>query len=202
MTEEILYRSASIPLMLIARTPIKQTIFLSPLIFGLSHVHHLYEFRLTPPKVYVAAAYARSIFQLAYTTLFGAYATFLYVRTGSQRAVCLVHAFCNCMGLPQLWGRVQPDPPVDLAPTGSAPRGKDDEQQPPPPSQRKASSASSGWTIAYYSLLIIGAVAWYRGLWTLTESDNALVPREAFYTAVKKVVKPILRTGKAAKVAS
>ncbi len=84
VTEEILYRSASIPLMLIARTPVKQTIFLSPLIFGLSHVHHFYEFRLTHPKVPVAAALLRSAFQLAYTTLFGAYATFLFVRTGSS----------------------------------------------------------------------------------------------------------------------
>ncbi|KAH8879388.1 Abi-domain-containing protein [Thozetella sp. PMI_491] len=192
VTEEILYRSASIPLMLIARTPIKLTIFLSPLIFGLSHVHHFYEFRLTHPKVPVAAALARSIFQFTYTTLFGAYATFLYVRTGSLLAVCLVHAFCNSMGLPQLWGRVQPIPPVDLAASGAPTRGKEDEQpnqQQQSPARRRTTPGSLGWTVAYYSLLVIGAIAWYRSLWLLTESENALVPTEAFFKAAKKAAK-------------
>src|SRR5688572_19919963 len=92
--------------MLLARTSVKQTIFLSPVIFGLAHFHHFYEFRLTHPQVPVVQAIARSVLQFSYTTLFGAYATFLFIRTGSLLAICVVHAFCNCMGLPRVWGRV------------------------------------------------------------------------------------------------
>ncbi|KUI57006.1 hypothetical protein VP1G_04289 [Cytospora mali] len=107
LTEEILFRSSAIPLMVLARTPLTKTIFLSPFVFGLAHVHHFYEFRLTHRGVPAAAALLRSAFQLGYTTLFGAYATFVYLRTGSVLAVFAVHVLCNCMGLPRVWGRVE-----------------------------------------------------------------------------------------------
>ncbi|KAK0623451.1 hypothetical protein B0T14DRAFT_564807 [Immersiella caudata] len=158
VTEEFLFRSASIPLMLIARTSISKTIFLSPIIFGLAHVHHFYEFRLTHPEVPAAAAFLRSIFQFAYTTLFGAYATFLYVRSGSLLAACAVHAFCNCMGLPKLWGRVRRYYPA----------------------LRSEESGNVLWTVTYYIFLVAGAVLWYRNLWVLTESENALIDTSDF----------------------
>ncbi|OIW33329.1 hypothetical protein CONLIGDRAFT_711245 [Coniochaeta ligniaria NRRL 30616] len=165
VTEEILFRSASIPLMLLARASINETIFLSPVIFGLAHFHHFYEFRLTNPGVPFAAALARSVFQLGFTTLFGAYATFIYMRTGSLLAVCAVHAFCNCMGLPRLWGRVRRVVPVQ--------GGKDDDYV-------VEEEGSLRWTVAYYVLLVAGAVGFYRNFWGWTESANALVPSSAF----------------------
>ena len=196
MTEELLYRSASIPLMLIARASVKQTIFLSPLIFGLSHVHHFYEFRLTHPKVPVANALLRSLFQLAYTTLFGAYATFLYMRTGSLLAVCLVHAFCNTMGLPQLWGRVQPATPVDIAVDGSVSRSKNDDGDDSAAAPRRGGQPRTLlWTVAYYSLLVLGAVLWYRNLAALSESPNGLLPSEAFFKPKVVVQRPV-KSGK------
>ncbi|KAK5664170.1 hypothetical protein OQA88_386 [Cercophora sp. LCS_1] len=152
VTEELLFRSASVPLMLVAETSLTKTIFLSPIIFGLAHVHHFYEFRLTNPQVPAAAALARSIFQLAYTTLFGAYATFLFIRTGSLLAVCVVHAFCNCMGLPKVWGLLD------------GPGGRE----------------SRAWSVAYYVLLVAGAVGWYKNLWDWTVCENALVSPERF----------------------
>ncbi len=39
-------------------------------------------------------------FQFAYTTLFGMYAAFLFIRTGHVAAPCVAHAFCNVMGFP------------------------------------------------------------------------------------------------------
>ena len=87
---------------------VTRTIFLSPVIFGLAHLHHFYEFRLTNPRVSAVAALLRSLLQFSYTTLFGAYATFLFLRTGSVLAIFVVHAFCNCMGFPRFWGRLQP----------------------------------------------------------------------------------------------
>jgi prenyl protein peptidase len=35
-----------------------------------------------------------------YTTLFGMYAVFLFLRTGHIVAPCVAHAFCNAMGFP------------------------------------------------------------------------------------------------------
>lgn len=166
VTEEILFRSASVPLMLLARASIKETVFLSPVIFGLAHFHHFYEFRLTNPGVPFAAALARSLFQLGFTTLFGAYATFIYIRTGSLLAVCAVHAFCNCMGLPRLWGRVRRVVPVK--------GGKDDDDV------VVEEKGSLKWTVVYYVLLVAGAVGFYRNFWGWTESTNALVPSSAF----------------------
>ncbi|KAL2020266.1 hypothetical protein VTK56DRAFT_8590 [Thermocarpiscus australiensis] len=182
ITEEILFRSASVPLTLVARAPPAQTVFLAPVVFGLAHAHHFYEFHLTHPQVPASSALLRSVFQLGYTTLFGAYATFLFLRTGSLAAVCAVHAFCNCMGLPQVWGRVEPVP-VAVAPGGDAGG-----------SGRSSSSSSNGngpggkrpsilWTVAYYLLLVTGAVLWWKNLWVLSESDNALLPGLAFSRA-------------------
>ena len=152
VTEEVLFRSAAVPLMLLARTSIAKTIFLSPVIFGLAHIHHFYEFRITHSQVPVVAAVARSVFQLAFTTVFGAYATFIFLRTGSLLAICVVHAFCNCMGLPRVWGKVQPE--------------REDGQK----------DASILWTVVYYVLLVAGAVSWYQNVWKLTASPSALVP--------------------------
>ncbi|KAM7182750.1 hypothetical protein V8F33_014054 [Rhypophila sp. PSN 637] len=174
ITEEILFRSASIPLMLASQTSINKTIFLTPIIFGISHVHHFYEFRLTNPQVPAKAAFIRSIFQLAFTTLFGAYATFIFLRTGSLLAVCAVHTFCNSMGLPQVWGRVEP-PGERVVPVPMTTPGqllKDGEV-----GSRRASVL---WTLSYYLLLVGGAVGFYRNLWVLTEGGNSLVEAGAF----------------------
>ena len=43
-----------------------------------------------------------AITQFAYTTLFGAYVTYAFLRTNSLPAIIISHQFCNCMGLPDL----------------------------------------------------------------------------------------------------
>lgn len=43
-----------------------------------------------------------SVAQFAYTTLFGWYATFVLIRTGSVWPAVAVHTFCNFMGAPSL----------------------------------------------------------------------------------------------------
>jgi prenyl protein peptidase len=122
----------------------------------------------THPRVPASAALLRSLFQLAYTTLFGAYACFLYLRVGSLLAVSAVHTFCNSMGLPQVWGRVERPP-------------KDGEQL----REGSGKRASILWSVAYYVLLVAGAVLWWKNLWRLSESENALVGVEAFGKASK-----------------
>ncbi|CAM1510309.1 Fc.00g006440.m01.CDS01 [Cosmosporella sp. VM-42] len=154
ITEECLFRSAGVPLLLQAGASLTGTIFLSPLVFGLAHLHHFYEFRITHPRTPLPVAIARSLLQLSYTSLFGAYATFIFMRTGSLLAVILVHAFCNSMGLPRLWGQVEP---IWLLERGEV-----------------ASSSTRLWTAVYYSLLVAGLVAWWQNLYSLTETPMAI----------------------------
>lgn len=146
--------------MLAAETSVTKTIFLSPVIFGLAHFHHFYEFRITHPHVPVTTGLLRSLLQFSYTSLFGAYATFLLLRTGSLLAIFVVHAFCNSMGFPRFWGRVEPEVREDFLKKGNSASVK---------------KPSVLWTVVYYALLVIGAVSWWRSLGPLTESNNALV---------------------------
>jgi len=76
--------------------------------------------------------------------------------------VVVAHAFCNWMGFPRFWGRVGPE--TVLGPdTG----GKRD-------GEGGRNGTGVGWTVAYYGLLVVGAVGWWRLLWRLTESESAL----------------------------
>ncbi|PYH97507.1 prenyl protein protease [Aspergillus ellipticus CBS 707.79] len=160
ITEEAMFRSAIIPLHLLAKVDPDRIVFVAPLYFGIAHVHHFYEFRLTHPDTPVIAALLRSVFQFGYTTVFGWYATFLYLRTGSLPAVILAHTFCNWCGLPRLWGRVEVGVPFFV-------KGKDD-------SDGSNGQLGVGWTVAYYTLLVGGAVSFYYALWPLSDSLNAL----------------------------
>lgn len=143
-------------------------VFVSPLYFGIAHVHHFYEFRLTHPDTPVPAALFRSIFQFAYTTIFGWFAAFLYLRTGSLPAVILVHSFCNWCGLPRLWGRVEASVPI------GPPQVRSKEDTEVSPLQVASGQLSITWTVTYYILLVAGAIGFYYLLWPLTESRLAL----------------------------
>ncbi|KAH7321538.1 CAAX protease self-immunity-domain-containing protein [Rhexocercosporidium sp. MPI-PUGE-AT-0058] len=169
ITEEVLFRSASVPLLLLARTSNTTIIFLTPIIFGLAHIHHFYEFRITHPDTPIIDAIMRTVSQLSYTTLFGGYVTFLYMRTGSLLGVILVHAFCNWMGLPRFWGRVTAgESAVVERGLGEGKRSEDAM------GRDNDGKLSVVWTIAYYILLVVGAVSWWKYLWLLTESELAL----------------------------
>lgn len=152
ITEECLFRSAAVPLLLLAGNGLSSTVFLSPLVFGVAHVHHFYEFRVTHPGVPLVAAIARSVLQFSYTYLFGIYATFIFLRTGSLLAVILVHSFCNVMGLPRVWGLIEPY----WLPEGTN------------------NGTVKAHTGVYYLLLFGGMFSWWQGLYALTSSSMAL----------------------------
>ena len=190
LTEEFLFRSLLTPLALLTPTAPTRTLFLTPLYFGLAHAHHCYEFRLTHPRVPLAPALLRTLAQFAYTTLFGWYANFVFVRTGSLPAVVLAHAFCNAMGLPRVWGRLEAQGGV-LGPEVPRAREAWAEERRRGGAKRKNSEEDSlvlagvdlrvaegrlgvGWTVSYYALLVAGAVAFWWGLWPLTESERRL----------------------------
>ncbi|KAF9892162.1 hypothetical protein FE257_002568 [Aspergillus nanangensis] len=167
ITEEVMFRSVIIPLHLLAKISPGRIVFMAPLYFGIAHVHHFYEFRLTHPDTSIMAALFRSTFQFSYTTIFGWYATFIYLRTGSLPAVILAHAFCNWCGLPRLWGRVEAGVPIGPPMV----KGKEASDRSP---VYAYTQLPVGWSIAYYALLVGGAVGFYYALWPLTNSPRAL----------------------------
>ncbi|KAJ5985076.1 hypothetical protein N7499_008671 [Penicillium canescens] len=169
ITEEVMFRSAIVPLHLLAHVSPGRIVFIAPLYFGIAHIHHFYEFRLTHPDTPALAALARSLFQFGYTTIFGWYATFVYLRTGSLLAVIVIHSFCNWCGLPRFWGRVEAGEPMGPPIT----RGKEDSEG--SSAEVGDGTLGIGWTVAYYVLLVAGALAFAQSLWPLTESYHALV---------------------------
>jgi len=114
ISEEVIFRACIIaPLLsshnaddLLTLSP-TQVCWIAPLFFGVAHLHHFYEqYRRLPllqrTKQAILQLIVGLLFQLIYTTLFGAYASHLLIRTGSLLAVILVHIFCNYMGLPDV----------------------------------------------------------------------------------------------------
>lgn len=158
-----------IPLHILAHYSGKQIIFLTPLYFGIAHVHHLYEFRLTHPHTPMLLAIARSLFQFTYTSLFGFFAAFLFLRTGNVLSLILAHSFCNWMGLPRFWGRVGVEAGVPIGPPSVEKKDDGDRDEEP-----SLESKGITWTIAYYVILVAGAYGFYKGLFPLTESSYAL----------------------------
>ena len=172
VTEEIMFRSIIIAVHLLAQFSSGRIVFLVPLYFGIAHLHHFYEFRLTHPDTSIYLALLRSVVQFTYTSIFGWYANFLYLRTGSLPAVILVHSFCNWCGLPRLWGRIESGVPL-VPPTSTfGAKAKEDDQS--EDGTLTPGALGIGWTVAYYGLLVVGAVGFYFALWPLTESKYAL----------------------------
>lgn len=73
---------------------------IAPLLFGIPHFHHLHEHLRQGMKRSVAIQ--MSCIQFTYTTVFGIYSAYLFLRTGHFVAPFIAHAFCNHMGLPDI----------------------------------------------------------------------------------------------------
>ena len=102
--------------------------WMAPLFFGIAHIHHALQrmLQLLQQQHHnnnnnqgggrqqrddnnnnnwfsiIIVLISTTLFQFTYTTLFGAYASYVYWQTKSLLAVTLVHSFCNYMGLPNL----------------------------------------------------------------------------------------------------
>lgn len=82
------------------KVPNLQIILLGPLIFGVSHLHHFFEFL---NQGYTIGEALRVVFiQLLYTSFFGSLEFFIFLRTQHLISICLVHMWCNTVGLPNL----------------------------------------------------------------------------------------------------
>ena len=68
-------------------------VIMSPLFFGIAHFHHMIE-RIRRGQDFQTAFFISS-FQFAYTTVFGMYSAFLFVRTG-HLASCVIGKSPQC----------------------------------------------------------------------------------------------------------
>lgn len=84
-------------------------ILITPLFFGIAHFHHLIEHLRQGMRK--SLAIQMSCVQFAYTSIFGIYSAYLFLRTGHFVAPFIAHAFCNHMGLPDVQELLgQPEP--------------------------------------------------------------------------------------------
>ncbi|XP_014247330.1 CAAX prenyl protease 2 [Cimex lectularius] len=96
-SEELTFRACMLPILIQCFRP-QTAVFVSPIFFGLAHLHHMVGRIRSGVNLHTALLI--SIFQLSYTTLFGAYSAYLFLRTGHFISAFLTHAFCNLMGFP------------------------------------------------------------------------------------------------------
>ncbi|XP_065315760.1 CAAX prenyl protease 2-like isoform X2 [Gordionus sp. m RMFG-2023] len=78
LTEEYIFRSCIVSILLTYHTHSK-TIFIASFIFGLAHFHHIFE--NINKGISLNRALIISCFQFIYTTIFGAYSTFVFIIT-------------------------------------------------------------------------------------------------------------------------
>lgn len=99
-TEEFVFRACMLPL-LVPCFGCPTAVIVCPLFFGVAHIHHIIE-RLRFGSEPLSAIILTAFFQSCYTTVFGAYSAFLFVRTGHLAGPFICHSFCNYMGFPEI----------------------------------------------------------------------------------------------------
>jgi prenyl protein peptidase len=103
LLEEFIYRVCLINLAIESGlcTP-TEAVYYMPLYFAIAHVHHAVRDYFLEDKRLVPAI-AAAVFKLAYTEVFGIYAGFVYIRTGSLWPILALHSQCNYFGFPAFW---------------------------------------------------------------------------------------------------
>lgn len=109
ITEEIVFRSCMFYLMHFhsaQHTTPAITIWISSIIFGIAHCHHIVD-HIIHSKMTVRDAILRVVGQFAYTTVFALYCGFVFGRTQQVLASIAMHAMCNFLGLPDFQDIIQ-----------------------------------------------------------------------------------------------
>mmetsp|Transcript_11005 Transcript_11005/g.17024 ORF Transcript_11005/g.17024 Transcript_11005/m.17024 type:complete len:341 (-) Transcript_11005:97-1119(-) len=109
LTEEVAFRGCIVPALLIVGMKSAKAVFVSPLFFGTAHFHHAI-LKLKEGGSSIKFVVLVTLFQFTYTSLFGSYAAYAFIRTNSILSVSLSHAFCNFMGLPDIHFLIKPNP--------------------------------------------------------------------------------------------
>lgn len=98
--EELCFRSGLVSYLHMRKWTYTQLIFVSPLFFSVSHVHHLYD-NIYNRGMCVLNAVIVAVIQCTYTYAFGCFAAFLLVASGGFVAPCVAHVICNMFGFPR-----------------------------------------------------------------------------------------------------
>ncbi|KAJ7046329.1 hypothetical protein C8F04DRAFT_1063984 [Mycena alexandri] len=103
-TEEVVFRACVLAVYAMSGAARWKMIAFAPLVFGLAHAHHAWDTynRYGRTRDALKRAVMATLFQTAYTTLFGAHTSYLFLRTSSLLPPLTAHVFCNIMGLPQI----------------------------------------------------------------------------------------------------
>ncbi|KAJ7132693.1 hypothetical protein C8R46DRAFT_1181249 [Mycena filopes] len=103
-TEEVVFRACVLSVYAMSGAARWKMIAFAPLVFGLAHAHHAWDTynRYGRTRDALKRAILTTVFQTAYTTLFGAHTSYLFLRTSSIIPPLTAHVFCNIMGLPQI----------------------------------------------------------------------------------------------------
>ncbi|KAL4070050.1 CAAX protease self-immunity-domain-containing protein [Scleroderma yunnanense] len=117
ITEEIVFRACVLSAYYFAGAYRSRMIFLSPMVFGAAHVHHAWETynRYGCSRAALKRAAIGTAIQFTYTTIFGFYCSYLFLRTGSIFPPIVAHVFCNVMGVPQPGYEISQRPDRKLA---------------------------------------------------------------------------------------
>lgn len=99
ITEEFVFRSGILAIHLASKVSIKYMVFVTPLYFGVAHLHHGYEMILEG-RYQKQVIFFVVMFQFFFTTVFGWYASYLFLRMGSVWPPVFIHIFCNSLGPP------------------------------------------------------------------------------------------------------
>lgn len=104
VSEEIVFRACLLSIARMSHRGWYEMLFATPLWFGGAHLHNAFEIynKLGRTRLALQRAIAIALIQFTYTTLFGAYVSFLFLRTESILPSISAHIVANVMGLPAL----------------------------------------------------------------------------------------------------
>eukprot|EP01029_Cantina_marsupialis_P005400 TRINITY_DN1583_c0_g1_i1.p1 TRINITY_DN1583_c0_g1~~TRINITY_DN1583_c0_g1_i1.p1 ORF type:complete len:340 (-),score=67.85 TRINITY_DN1583_c0_g1_i1:324-1343(-) len=101
LAEEIVFRCCMVPVLFAATQDVVLTIVISPVFFGVAHLHHIFDM-VWNESVGWGQAFQLALFQMGYCMLFGALQAFLFLRTGHAAVMVIMHILCNFFGFPTL----------------------------------------------------------------------------------------------------
>lgn len=99
ITEELVYRSMVLTLFH-QQGKTWYTMYLTPLLFGIAHIHHGYQMRCQYKDLPLKTIIFGTSFQTLYTTIFGILTNYLFYKYHTVWCCIMVHGVCNLLGFP------------------------------------------------------------------------------------------------------
>ena len=106
VAEELIFRACML-LILCPATGEWWAIFICPCFFAFAHVHHLIDWYRVNSGISFRKACQITLIQVCYTSFFGVFAGFLFVRTRHLAGLIICHSLCNLLGLPPIESALQ-----------------------------------------------------------------------------------------------